>query len=313
MQRQPLGRGLDAILGGPAEPLPQAKDEALSERAPVVPARQPEADMASSASPAGALFVPIERVIPGRGQPRRHFQDEALDELAESIREQGIIQPLVVVKTSAGYELIAGERRLRAAGRAGLEKVPVVIRTESGEGQILELALVENLQREDLGALERARAYDRLAQVYGLTQDQIAKRIGKSRVAVANTLRLLALPQPVLDGLEQGLISEGHGRALLALDGAAAKIDVMRLIVRRQLSVRDTEELIRQRDAAAGSIESGDQSQRKPKGRSNPIEESLGRSLGTKVGIRGTAGRGRIEIAYYSQEELARLIERLGG
>jgi ParB family chromosome partitioning protein len=303
MPRQPLGRGLDAILGGPVEATPEPRAD--------VGGSPPAPGAMSSAVPDGAMLVAIERVIPGRGQPRRHFQEDALDELAASIREQGIIQPLVVVKTAAGYELIAGERRLRAAGRAGLDKVPVVVRQESTEGEILELALVENLQREDLGALERARAYDRLGQVHGLTQEQIAKRIGKSRAAVANTLRLLALPQPVLEGLEQGLLTEGHARALLALEGAAAKIELMKVIVRKHLSVRDAEELIRQR--VLGANQAGEGSSRKPKGRSNPLEDSLGRSLGTKVGIRGTAAKGRIEIAYYSKEELARLIERLGG
>jgi ParB family chromosome partitioning protein len=281
VERQALGRGLNAILGGPVErPQPVAED--LAEREQTAPAAVPQG---GSGRP---MELAIERIVPGRGQPRRVFNDEALDELAASIREQGIIQPLVVAKGPAGYELIAGERRLRAAARAGLEKVPVVVREEATEGGILELALVENLQREDLGPLERARAYDRLVARHGLTQEQIAERIGKSRAAVANTMRLLALPQPVLDGLEQGLLTEGHARALL--------------------SVRETEQLVNDRVRGDGK---GSERERKPKGRSNPLEDSLTRVLGTKVRIKGTASRGRIEIAFFSNEELARLIDRL--
>ncbi len=301
MERQALGRGLNAILGGPVErPQPVAED--LAEREQTAPAAVPQG---GSGRP---MELAIERIVPGRGQPRRVFNDEALDELAASIREQGIIQPLVVAKGPAGYELIAGERRLRAAARAGREKVPVVVREEATEGGILELALVENLQREDLGPLERARAYDRLVARHGLTQEQIAERIGKSRAAVANTMRLLALPQPVLDGLEQGLLTEGHARALLSLEGAAAKIEAMKTVARKGLSVRETEQLVNDRVRGDGK---GSERERKPKGRSNPLEDSLTRVLGTKVRIKGTASRGRIEIAFFSNEELARLIDRL--
>lgn len=315
MERQALGRGLNAILGGPVErakPKPEAEPAAQSSEAPPQPVEPRPPLPASGDASVGRgqpMSVSIERIIPGRGQPRRVFADEALEELAASIREQGIIQPLVVAKSPAGYELIAGERRLRAAALAGLDKVPVVVREEALEGEILELALVENIQREDLGPLERARAYDRLVARHGLTQEQIASRIGKSRVAVANTMRLLALPQPVLDALEQGALSEGHARALLALDGAGPKIEAARQVVRKGLSVRDTEQLVGA--AKDKAVAAGGSSERKPKGRSNPLEDSLTRTLGTKVRIRGTHGKGRIEIAYFSNDELARLIDRL--
>jgi ParB family transcriptional regulator, chromosome partitioning protein len=297
--RQPLGRGLDAILGGPQQP---ASAEAHS------PPR------AETPRPAGEekgkpLLVPVERVMAGRGQPRRKFEEEPLDELAASIRENGILQPLVVVQSGSNYELIAGERRLRAAIRAGLEKVPVVIREATADVQMLELALVENLQREDLGALERARAYERLLESHGLSQEDVARKVGKSRVAVANTLRLLALPQPVLDAVEQGLLTEGHARALLALTTAARQIEAMQTVVRKALSVRDTEQLTRDWSQAAPAGAAA--SSRGTKVAAGPLDMKLSRALGTKVRVRGGGRKGRIEIEFYSQEELTRLIDLL--
>ncbi|HYC57834.1 MAG TPA: ParB/RepB/Spo0J family partition protein [Candidatus Binatia bacterium] len=255
-------------------------------------------------------MVPIERVIAGRGQPRRTFDDKHLEELAASIRENGILQPLVVVARSGSYELIAGERRLRAAARAGLDKVPVVIREGVSDSQHLELALVENIQREDLGPLERARAYERLLETYGHTQDDIARKIGKSRSAVANTLRLLALPQPVLEALEQGLLSEGHARPLLALPTASRQIEGMQVIIRRALSVRDAEQLVKEW-TQSGPDDSGEPHASKRKQPSSLMEQSLSRTLGTKVRLRGSDAKGRIEIEFYSREELTRLIEIL--
>ena len=296
--RQPLGRGLDAILGGSA---------------PSVEARQatpaPSPDLPRGEEKGKPLLVPIERVVAGRGQPRRNFDDEHIEELAASIREKGILQPLVVISNNGSYELIAGERRLRAAARAGLEKVPVVFRDSVSEGEMLELALVENLQREDLGPLERARAYERLIESHGLVQEEIAKKIGKSRTAVANTLRLLGLPQPVLDAMEKGLISEGHGRPLLSLPTATRQIEAMQAVVRRGLSVRETEQMVRD-----SLEESGATSKRVPKKEKRapgPVETSLSRVLGTKVRLRGGLKKGRIEIEYYSQDELTRLIDLL--
>jgi len=297
--RQPLGRGLDAILGGPAS----------SAEARPVPG--PDASLARTGGEQKGkpLFVPIERVMAGRGQPRRRFEDEQLDELAASIREQGILQPLVVVDNAGSYELIAGERRLRAAIRAGLDKVPVVIRDAATESQMLEMALVENLQREDLGPLERARAYERLLETHGLSQEDVARKVGKSRVAVANTLRLLGLPQPVLDAIEQGLLTEGHARPLLSLVTATRQIEGMQAVVRRALSVRDTEQLVRDwsQDSQANDRRPAKPAKKAP----GPLEADLSRTLGTKVRLRGGAQKGRIEIEYYSQEELTRLIDLL--
>lgn len=299
MVRQPLGRGLESILGG-------------NDQAPQTRGADPNAPHRTEAVGGKPLLVPIERVIAGRGQPRRRFDDTQLDELADSIRENGILQPLVVLSRLGSYELIAGERRLRAAARAGLDKVPVVIHDVRGDSEMLELALVENIQREDLGPLERARAYERLIESHGLSQEDVARKVGKSRAAIANTLRLLALPGPVLDALEQGLLSEGHARPLLSLATAARQIEGMRVIVRKGLSVRDAESLVREWLGAAAN----EPVRATPGSRANndplsQVSTELSRKLGTKVRCRGSERKGRIEIEYYSKEELERLIEVL--
>ncbi len=297
--RQPLGRGLDAILGGP--------QPAASDPRPIAPRVEPlRTEGEQKGKP---LMVPVERVMAGRGQPRRKFEEEPLEELAASIRENGILQPLVVVPSGSNFELIAGERRLRAAIRAGLDKVPVVVREPAPDSEMLELALVENLQREDLATLERARAYERLLETHGLTQEDVARKVGKSRVAVANTLRLLALPQPVLDGIDQGLLTEGHARALLALPTATRQIEAMQAVVRKSLSVRDTEQLVR--DWSDAPAPDAKRAARAGKPAPGPLEVKLSRTLGTKVRIRGGGRKGRIEIEYYSSEELTRLIDLL--
>ncbi len=307
MRKQALGKGLDAILG----------------RAETAASGQGPEPVAAAALSGGAglgepLLVAIEKVAAGRGQPRRRFDDDALDELASSIREKGVLQPLVVVRAAGGYELIAGERRLRAAARAGLDVVPVIVKADVDAGELLELALIENIQREDLTPLEQARAYQRLVEEYSYTQEQVAKRLGKSRVAVTNTMRLLALPDPVREVLEQGLLSEGHARTLLSLATAAQQITAARTVVRKGLSVRATEDLVR----AMGRSNGGGSSQRKAGRSADPaieaVEQTLSRALSTKVRIRvlaakGKAGRrGRIEIDYYSDGELDRLLELFG-
>lgn len=298
--RQPLGRGLDAILGGVPERAEPERRPVPSEPPPTPPQGEQKGK---------PLMVPIERVVAGRGQPRRHFDDAQLEDLAASIRANGILQPLVVVASPGGYELIAGERRLRAAARAGLDKVPVVLHEPAADAEMLELALVENIQREDLGPLERARAYERLIETHGLTQEEVARRIGKARTTVANTLRLLGLPQPVLDAIEQGLLSEGHARPLLALPTATRQIEAMQLVARKGLSVRETEELVKEWTAASGQAPARGGKPSRPT--ASPVESDLSRRLGTKVRLRGSDRKGRIEIEYYSQEELMRLIDFL--
>jgi ParB family chromosome partitioning protein len=302
VKKPALGKGLDAILGGRA-------DECVVPEA-VAPGIVP----VSRTSPDGAgspLMVNIEKVSAGRAQPRRKFDDNALDELADSIREKGILQPLVVTPTSAGYELIAGERRLRAAARAGLASVPVIVKKEIDAGELVELALIENIQREDLTPLEQGRAYQRLVDQHHYTQEQVAKRLGKSRASIANTMRLLALPDAVRDALERGLISEGHARALLALTTAAQQITGCKTIVRKGLSVRQTEELVRAMASAGGSSSPGKRGARTDPAMS-ALAATLGQALGTRVQLRGNQKRGRIEIEFFSAEELNGLVDRLG-
>ena len=214
-----LGKGLEALLPGPT------------------PAVAPS-----------ELGVPVHEIVPNPEQPRRHFEDEALDLLADSIRRHGLLQPLVVRRIAGRYELIAGERRLRAARRAGLERVPVIVREARAEDR-LELALIENVQRENLTPLEEAEAYRHLIDGHGLTQEKIAARVGKSRPAITNTLRLLGLPDAVKAQLESGELTAGHARAVLAIEGVAEQVSFAREIVTRRLTKSEAERLVTRRRA----------------------------------------------------------------
>lgn len=293
MRKPVLGRGLDAILG--------------SARAVVDPV-EPVAQEATVGEP---LYVAVERISAGRAQPRRHFDEDALNELADSIRANGILQPLLVKPVNGRYELIAGERRLRAASRAGLDRVPVVVKTDVSDDQMVEFALIENVQREDLTPIEQARGYQRLLDDHGYTQEQLAIRIGKSRVAVTNSLRLLKLPREICELIDAGALTEGHARALLGLRTAAQQIRVGGRVVKERLSVRQTEELVRRmQDVVAKPASAPGTSPVESALRA--AEQSIGRCLGTRVRIRGSAARGRIEVDFFSPDELNRLIERLG-
>jgi ParB family chromosome partitioning protein len=278
-RRTGLGRGLDALIPG------------------------------GGARTANVEQVDIDLIAPNPRQPRTVFDSDALDELAESIREHGVIQPLIVSRPEepggAPYQLIAGERRLLASRRAGLEKVPVIVKEASPQG-LLELALVENLQRQDLGPLEEAFAFRRLADEFALTQDAIATRVGRSRSAVANSLRLLTLSEELQASLARGEISPGHARALLGIEDPEERRRAWRRIVEGQLTVRDAEALAKQGMRAPRVAA--------PKRRSADVaalEEQLRGSLGTRVDL--TKGRkgGRIVIHYFSDEELESIIDRL--
>jgi ParB family transcriptional regulator, chromosome partitioning protein len=248
--------------------------------------------------------VPLDEITPNPWQPRVHFDEAKIHEMAESIGEHGIIEPLVVRPRGGGYELIAGERRLRAARLAGLEFVPVAVR-EMSDRDVLEVTLIENLQREDLSALEEAAAYVRLMEEFGATQDEVARRVGKSRPAVANTIRLLQLPEAVRDEMRAGRLSAGHARALLALDSAVEQTALARDAIRLGLSVRQLEVRIRLRlQPPAGKPASRDL-------HVADVEKQLMRSLGTRVRLQSRGGRGRIVIEFYSPAELQRLVERL--
>lgn len=281
-RKRGLGRGLDALL-----------------------ADRPDA--AATAQQAGVREVAVDRLEPNRFQPRQQFNEAGLDELAESIRAQGVIQPLVVSPVGKNrFTIIAGERRWRAAQRAGVEKVPVVVRQVETDQELLELALVENLQRADLNAIEEAEAYRSLRESFSLSQTEIGQRVGKSRVTVTNALRLLRLPEEVQDLIRDGELSAGQARPLLSLDGPRQQSAMARKIVREQLSARAVEEQVAQ--PAAGS--------KKPK--KKPVDvhtraaaERLTRELQTKVEIKRRGERGRIEIHFHSEDELMRLYERL--
>lgn len=262
-----------------------------------------------SAAPAPAdTYAPISMIDPNPRQPRENMDDEHLSELAASIREHGILQPLIVTHDSITgmYTLIAGERRLRAAKIAGLEKVPVVIRTVSDQER-LELALIENVQRADLSPLETAEAYRQLSDDFNLSHDEIAARVGKSRVSITNTLRLLKLPQPVLLALTSQTISEGHARALLGLPTEKAQLAALQTILAHDMNVRQTEELVRKY--------TGQKIEKPPEKVVDPeikaIEDKLQDHLGTRVVLHhGTKG-GTLTIHFYSDEELTDLLSQI--
>lgn len=277
MQKKGLGKGLGALIPG----IDAAKD---------LP----------------NLQVEVDRIAPNPLQPRRSFDEAKIEEMAASIRDQGIIQPLLVRRNRDGYELIAGERRLRAAVKAGLREVPVVVR-EASDNESLQLALIENLQREDLNPIEEASAYHRLQKDFALSQEEIADKVGKSRPAVANSMRLLLLPQEVQQEVARGRLPVGQARALLGLGNEALMIATAREVIAKGLSTRATEKLVarlrlgRRRGAPLSD----------PNLRS--LIERLQRSLGTKVRLihRARSGRGKIEIEYYSAADLERIVQRM--
>ena len=260
----------------------------------------------------GPAEIPIDRIERNPYQPRTAFEAEALGELAASIAAHGVLQPVLVTETLEGYRLVAGERRLRAAQLAGLERIPAVVRQATEQDQ-LELALVENLQRADLNAMEAARAYRQLRDVFGLTNEAIADSVGKARPTVSNTLRLLDLEPEVQGAIESGHIGEGHGRAMLGLSPTAQR-ELLALAVARGLSVRQVEELARRlREAGDGAPRRTATPTRPVDAEIERVEDDLRRALGTKVRLARSRRGGRIIIEWYSDEELGRLYERLTG
>jgi ParB family chromosome partitioning protein len=275
--RKALGKGIEALFPGSSAPPPPAE-----------------------------LLVALHEIQVNPEQPRRHFDEEALAALTDSVQRYGLLQPLVVRRVAGRYELIAGERRLRAATRAGLDAVPVIVR-DARPGERLELALIENLQRENLTPLEEAEAYRHLIDEYGLGQDEIAERVGKSRPAITNALRLLGLPDSVKAQLEGGELSAAHGRAVLSIEGEHARIEFAREIVTRRISKNEAERLAAARRRRPGRTRNGGSSDAVLNG----LAEELTRSLGTRVRIGRRTRGGAIEIEFYSDAELDRLVERL--
>lgn len=276
-----LGRGLNALLGDPD--------------------LQPQGE--------GSVTLPISQVEPGLNQPRKRFEQGALDDLAESIRVHGIIQPLTVRRLATGYyQIIAGERRWRAAKAAGLQEVPAVI-IEADDRKVMELGLIENLQREDLNPAEEARGYRTLMEEYGLTQEQVAQQMGKSRPAITNTLRLLALPDEVMQLLEDGTLSAGHARALLSLPSPELQREAAKRVAEEQLSVRQTEALVK-------ALQKEKREKPKPQGPDlslylGELEKDLSGRLGRKVRISHKGKKGRIELEYYNEQDLEALLQQL--
>ena len=258
----------------------------------------------------GVLEAPVAAIVPNPMQPRTTVDAEALEELAASIAEHGLIQPLIVTQQGPEqYQLIAGERRWQAAQMAGLATVPVIVK-EATPQEALELALVENIQRADLSPLEEAFAFRQLVDEFGLTQEQVADRVGKSRVAVTNTMRLLRLPDAVKQALVDGKIREGHARALLALPTSEAQVAALKIVVKRSLSVRQTEELVRRLLA-----ESPPPKAKEPiSPETQSLEEEFRDTLGTKVSLyRNQRGRGRLVVHFYSDEELQTIYDVIVG
>lgn len=272
-----LGRGLNALLGDPE--LPQQGE--------------------------GSVSLPISQVEPGLNQPRKRFDPESLTDLAESIRIHGIIQPLTVRRLASGYyQIIAGERRWRAAKQAGLTEVPAVI-IEADDRKVMELGLIENLQREDLNPAEEARGYQVLMEEYGMTQEQVAEEMGKSRPAIANTLRLLSLPEDILKLVEDGTLSAGHARAILGAPTQALQREAAKQVVAHGLSVRQTEHLVKVLQKQPAEKKAANDEIALYLGE---LEKSLSSNLGRKVTISHHGKKGKIQLEYYNPEDLEALL-----
>jgi ParB family chromosome partitioning protein len=284
MKKRALGKGLNALI-------PKIEDLVEDEKKSAV------------------QDIPIELVLPNPYQPRHQFNEQAIQEMAESIRTRGLLQPIVVRRVDDRYQLVAGERRLRAARAAQLERIPALV-VEASDTEVLEIALIENLQREDLNAMDEARAYKTLVQHFKLTQEEVARRVGKDRATVANTLRLLSLPMDMQRDVEEGRLTPGHARAILSLENLSQQRQLRSFILARELSVREAEREARR-------IGEGKRERRLGAHQRDPhlaqLEEQLLTRLGTKVRIVGKSRtKGKIEIYYTSLEDIGRILSILG-
>lgn len=290
MSKRALGKGIDALLLGGFDG---------NERGP---------------AKLEVSLVPIDRVHPGEGQPRKAFHEESLAELADSIREQGVLQPILVESGDAGYTIVAGERRYRAAIKAGLTEVPVIVRSLTREER-LEIGLIENIQREDLTPIEEAEAYRALMNAMKLSQEELSKKIGKKRSTVANALRLLNLPEEMQRALSTAELTAGHARAILSLQNPSDQQVLFRRVLERGLSVREAEAMAESlnRGTRAGSSKQAKRGQGRRKDASLlAIEQRFIDLLGTKVSVVGGIEKGKIEISYFSRDDLERIYELLG-
>lgn len=295
VKRNGLGKGLDSLIPNKNEKKPKTSAK-IDDR------EKKEEEVLKS----GEIMVKINQVEPNRDQPRKDFDEDALVELADSIKQFGILQPLIVQKKKDYYEIIAGERRWRAAKIAGVKEVPVIVK-EFTDQEIVEISLIENIQREDLNPIEEAMAYKRLLEEFNLKQDEVAERVSKSRTAVTNSMRLLKLSPRVQQMIVDDMISTGHARALLAIDDEEQQYILANKIFDEKLSVRETEKLVK-------ALKNPKKEIKKPKSEHtfvyDNIEEQMKNIIGTKVSVNPKAnGKGRIEIEYYSEEELERIYD----
>lgn len=292
-----LGRGLDALFADVPVTAPETNKKAE---------KKEKEEVAEAAAEDRVNYIKIHEIMPNVNQPRKTFNEDKIEELADSIREHGIIQPIVVRKKKKGYEIVAGERRWRAAMKAGLAEVPCLLKELTDEQNML-IAIIENMQREDLNPIEEAEGLHQMVSTFGLTQEQVSKSVGKSRPYITNALRLLKLPEYIREKLAEGVISAGHGRTLITVEDEDLRRQLFDKIVAEGLSVRETEKLV---------AELGKPAKKKPaKKIKNPdtahVEEELKVILGTKVNIVEKGKKGKIEIECYSRDELNRLIELL--
>lgn len=278
MSKRGLGRGLEALI-----PVLDKHEENVQE-------------------------IDIKKIVANDKQPRKDFDESKLDELAASMKQHGVLQPVILRKKGSVYELVAGERRWRAAAKAGIEKIPAIVK-ELSDAEVMEIALIENLQREDLNPMEEAMAYKSLMNDFGLTQEELSKRVGKSRSQIANTVRLLNLDKEIQDLVTEDKLTAGHARALLSIQDKSMRIKLAKRICEEDLSVRQTEQIVKKI-----SKEKSKMANEKPK-EINPviidITEKLQRALGTRVKIKGNEKRGKIEIEFYSGDELERILEAI--
>ena len=302
-KRTGLGRGLGAIFGEDVVENSEGENRSVSrETSPDYTVEEKKEE------PGKEYMMKLSIIEPNKGQPRKDFNEESIGELADSIKRYGVLQPLLVKKSGDHYEIVAGERRWRAAKEAGLREVPVVIK-EYTKQQAMEIALIENVQREDLNPIEEAQAYQQLMQEFELTQEEIAERVSRSRTAITNCMRLLKLDKRVQDMLIQGQLSSGHARALLALENQDAQYQIGLKIIDQRLSVREVEKLVK----LLGKPKNQEKQKEEEKDLSfifKDLEERMKQIMGTKVIInKKDRNKGRIEIEYYSEAELERIVE----
>lgn len=303
MSKKALGRGLDALLSPKPEKIRDYDGE------------QEEGGVLRKGENEGVVFIDIQKIVPNPDQPRKEFKEDTLRELADSIREKGIIQPIIAERAGDDtFRIVAGERRFRAATLAELKEIPVILKVFTKEEK-LEIALIENIQRDDLNPLEEAAAYQHLMNSAGLNQEEVAKKVGKRRSTVANSLRLLKMPEIMRDALGKGAITPGHARAVLSVVNPAEQTVLFNRIINGNLSVREAER-------QAGLLNSGDRASGKKTKESGSkkrlpviesVEQNLVEALGTKVSVKGNEKRGRIEIEYYSSDDFDRLLQRIIG